>query len=42
MGSDKLLKKMLRPGEYALYLKKVQEINGFDTTVEETAEQAKN
>ncbi|MCI8342469.1 MAG: phage portal protein [Firmicutes bacterium] len=42
MGSDKLLKALLRPGEYAFYLKKVQEINGFDVGTEETVEQAKN
>ena len=42
MGSDKLLKALLRPGEYAFYLKKVQEINGFDINAEELVNQAKN
>ena len=42
MGADSLLKMMLKPGEYAEYLKKIQEINGFDETVEELADQAKN
>ena len=30
MGADALLKKMLKPGEYADLLAKVQEINGFN------------
>lgn len=42
MGADKLLKALLRPGEYAFYLKKVQEINGFDVNAEELVNQAKN
>ncbi len=42
MGADSLLKAMLKPGEYAEYAKKVQEINGFDTTMEELVEEAKN
>lgn len=42
MGSDALLKAMLTPGEYADYLTKIQEVNGFDITFEETVEEAKN
>lgn len=42
MGADKLLKKMLRPGEYASYLQKIQEINGFNETFDEKVEEAKN
>lgn len=42
MGADSLLKTMLTPGEYADYLTKIQEINGFDITFEEQVEEAKN
>lgn len=42
MGSDALLKTMLTPGEYADYLTKVQETNGFEVTFEESVEEAKN
>jgi len=42
MGADALLKTMLTPGEYAEYLLKVQEVNGFDTTYEDEVEEAKN
>lgn len=42
MGADFLLKTMLKPGEYQDLLKKVQEINGFDTGMEELVEEAKN
>lgn len=42
MGADALLKKMLRPGEYADLLTKVQEINGFNESFEDKVEQAKN
>lgn len=42
MGADALLKKMLKPGEYADYLGKIQEINGFDTTFADKVEEAKN
>lgn len=42
MGADALLKKMLNvPGEYADYLLKVQEINGFQT-LQEDIDEAKN
>lgn len=42
MGADSLLKKMLTPGEYNEYLGKVQEINGYDVSLEELKEEAKN
>ena len=42
MGADALLKKMLKPGEYADYLQKVQEVNGFEVTFEDAVEEAKN
>lgn len=42
MGADSLLKTMLKPGEYADYLTKVQEVNGFDITMEELVDEAKN
>jgi hypothetical protein len=41
MGADALLKKMLSPGEYADYLLKVQEVNGFQT-LQEDIDEAKN
>jgi hypothetical protein len=42
MGAEALLKKMLIPGEYRDYLSKVQEVNGFDVSLEELVETAKN
>lgn len=42
MGADALLKKMLLPGEYAAYLEKIQEINGFNQSFEDKVEEAKN
>lgn len=42
MGSDSLLKKMLTPGEYNDCLAKVQEINGFDISMDDLVEEAKN
>ena len=42
MGADNLLKKMLKPGEYQDLLKKIQEVNGFDTTLEDDVTEAKN
>ncbi len=42
MGADSLLKTMLKPGEYAEYLAKIQEVNGFDVTMEELVDEAKN
>lgn len=42
LGADELLKTMLTAGEYAGYIEKIQRINGFDTTMEELEEEAKN
>ena len=42
MGADTLLKAMLTAGEYANYLEKVQEVNGFDVPMEELVEDVKN
>lgn len=42
MGADSLLKTMLTPGEYADYLTKIQEVNGFEVTFEEAVDEAKN
>lgn len=42
MGADTLLKAMLTAGEYAGYLERIQQVNGFDTTLEEQVEEAKN
>lgn len=42
MKEDDLLKTMLLPGEYANYVKKVQEINGFDIEMEDLVEEVKN
>lgn len=42
MGDDALLKAMLTPGEYAEYLTKVQEVNGFDSSFDDKVEEAKN
>ncbi len=42
MGAEELLKKMLKAGEYQNYLSKVQEINGFNESMDELVEEAKN
>lgn len=42
MGADELLKTMLTPGEYATLLSKVQEICGFDISMQDEVEAAKN
>ena len=42
MGADTLLKAMLTAGEYANYLERVQEVNGFDVPMEELVEDVKN
>ena len=42
MGDDALLKRMLIPGEYRDYLAKVQEVNGFDISMDDLVEEAKN
>jgi len=42
MGDDIVLKKMLKPGEYADYLAKIQEVNGFEASMEDLVDEAKN
>lgn len=42
MGAEALLKTMLTPGEYADFISKVQEVCGFDTTLQEDVDTAKN
>ena len=42
LSADELLKRMLKPGEYADYLEKIQEINGFNESFEDKVEEAKN
>lgn len=42
MGADALLKAMLTAGEYAGYLERVQQINGFDVGLDDLVEEAKN
>lgn len=41
-SADALLKKMLLPGEYTEYKAKVMEINGYDMSMEDLVEEAKN
>lgn len=42
MGADVLLKTMLTPGEYAAYLVKIQEVNGFDVDMQDLVDEVKN
>lgn len=42
MGADALLKKMLLPGEYTEYKAKVMEVNGYDMSMEDLVDEAKN
>lgn len=42
MGAEALVKKMLTGGEYSDLLLKIQEVNGFDTSMEEMVDEAKN
>lgn len=42
MGAEALLKTMLTPGEYADYVQKVQEACGFETTLQDEVDEAKN
>lgn len=42
MSANDLVKKMLLPGEYTNLAEKVQEINGYDITQDELAEDVKN
>ena len=41
-SADALLKKMLLPGEYTEYKTKVMEVNGYDMSMEELVDEAKN
>lgn len=41
-SGDALLKKMLLPGEYTDYKAKVMEVNGYDMSMEELVDEAKN
>ena len=41
-SGDALLKKMLLPGEYTEYKSKVMEVNGYDMSMEELVDDAKN
>ena len=41
-GADALLKKMLKPGEYTEYKAKIMEVNGYDMSMEELVDEAKN
>lgn len=40
--ADALLKKMLNVGEYAEFKARVMELNGFDTSMDELVDEAKN
>ena len=41
-SADDLLKKMLLPGEYTEYKTKVMEVNGYDMSMEDLVDEAKN
>ena len=41
-SADALLKKMLLPGEYTEYKTKVMEVNGYDMSMEDLVDEAKN
>lgn len=41
-GGEALLKTMLKPGEYTEYKAKVMEVNGYDMSMEELVDEAKN
>lgn len=42
MGATDLLNKMLKPGEFNDYIQKIQQMNGFDLSMDELTEEAKN
>jgi hypothetical protein len=42
MGAEALVRKMLLAGEYAALVQKVQELNGFDKSMEELVDEVKN
>ena len=41
-SADALLKKMLKPGEYTELKTKIMEVNGYDMSMEELVDEAKN
>ena len=41
-SAEALLKKMLKPGEYTEYKAKVMEVNGYDMSMDELVDEAKN
>jgi hypothetical protein len=41
-SADALLKRMLLPGEYTEYKAKVMEVNGYDMSMDELVDEAKN
>ena len=41
-SADELLKKMLLPGEYIEYKGKVMEVNGYDMSMDDLVDEAKN
>ena len=41
-SADALLKKMIKPGEYTDYKAKVMEVNGYDMSMDELVDEAKN
>lgn len=42
MGAEELLKTMLTPGEYTDYVQKVQEVCGFEVSLQDEVDEAKN
>lgn len=42
MSAEQLIKKMLKPGEYQKLLQKVQEVNGYNLTINDLVDEAKN
>jgi len=41
-SGEEVLKAMLTPGEYAGYISKIQEVCGFDATLQDAVDEAKN
>ena len=41
-GAEALLKTMLKPGEYTEFKSKIMEVNGYDMSMEELVDEAKN
>ena len=42
MGADNLLKAMLSAGEFAAFVEKLQQICGFDSSLQDQVDEAKN